>query len=148
MYNCTKSEETGFAPYYLLFGCTPRLTIDIMFGVPVKDQSSSYHDYAEDWRNRMMEAYKVASRVSHKKKERGKSLHDRKVHRAELIPENRVLVHKFKEKGGPGKLRSFWGEQIHVDTQRKYEDGPVYEVQPENRKGKTRILDSNLTWKT
>lgn len=76
----------------------------------------------------MLEAYKVASRVSHKKKERGKSLHDRKVHRAELIPENRVLVHNFIQKSGPGKFRSFWEEQVHVDTQRKYQDGPVYEV--------------------
>uniref|UniRef100_A0A8C2HM53 Gypsy retrotransposon integrase-like protein 1 n=1 Tax=Cyprinus carpio TaxID=7962 RepID=A0A8C2HM53_CYPCA len=107
-YNCTKSEATGFAPYYLLFGRTPRLPIDIMFGVPAKNQSSSYHDYAEDWRKRMTEAYKLASRVSHKEKERGKALYDKKIHGAELILGNRVLVRNFKEKGGPGKLRSFW----------------------------------------
>lgn len=55
----------------------------------------------------MMEAYKLASRVSHKEKERGKALYDQKVHGAELIPGNRVLVLNFKEKGVPGKLQSF-----------------------------------------
>lgn len=78
VYNCIKSEATGFSPYYLPFGCTPRLPIDIMFDVPVKNQSSSYYHYAEDWRKRMMEAYKVASRVSHKEKKRGKACMKRK----------------------------------------------------------------------
>lgn len=52
-----------------------------------------------------MEAYNLASRVSHKEKVRGKALYDRKVYGAELFPGNRVLVCNFKEKGGPGKLR-------------------------------------------
>ncbi|KAJ8014395.1 hypothetical protein DPEC_G00039780 [Dallia pectoralis] len=124
-YNCTKSEATGFAPYYLLFGRTPRLPIDIMFGVPAKNQNSSYQDYTEDWRKRMTEAYKLASGVSHKEKERSKALYDKKIHGAELIPGNRVLVRNFKEKGGPGKLRSFWEDQVYVVTKRQCQDSPV-----------------------
>lgn len=118
MYNCTRNEATGFAPYLLLFGHRPRLPIDVMFGVP---SLTSYQDYAEDWRKRTREAYKVASRGSQKGKERGKALYDKKVHGAELLPGNRVLVRNFKEKGGPGKLRPFWEEQVHVVTSRKYQ---------------------------
>uniref|UniRef100_A0A3B3SXZ0 Gypsy retrotransposon integrase-like protein 1 n=1 Tax=Paramormyrops kingsleyae TaxID=1676925 RepID=A0A3B3SXZ0_9TELE len=143
-YNCTRNEVTGFAPYYLLFGRTPRLPIDIMFGVPAKDHSSSHHSYAEDWRERMREAYKLASKVSTREKERGKTLYDKKVYGAELLPGNRVLVRNFREKGGPGKLRPFWEEQVYVVAQRKYQDSPVYEVRPESGKGKTRILHRNL----
>ncbi|KAI5106078.1 hypothetical protein C0J45_3775, partial [Silurus meridionalis] len=143
-YNCTRNEATGFAPYYLLFGRTPRLPIDVMFGIQAQDQNCSYDDYAESWRKRMIEAYELASRVSNKAKERGKALYDKKVHGAELFPGNRVLVRNFKERSGPGKLRPFWEGQIYVVTQRKYPDSPVYEVRPENGKGKARILHRNL----
>lgn len=74
---CVQLHEVwgdGFAPYYLLFGHTPQLPIDILFGVTVTDRSSSYSDYAVEWRKRIMEAYKLVSRVSQKEKERRKTL--------------------------------------------------------------------------
>lgn len=35
-YKCTKSEATGFAPYYLIFRHSPRLPIDLLFGLKKK----------------------------------------------------------------------------------------------------------------
>ena len=32
-YNCTRSNATGFSPYYLLYGRQPLLPIDIEYGV-------------------------------------------------------------------------------------------------------------------
>ena len=49
-YNYTCSEATAYAPYFLLFGRNPRLPIDLMFGLTVKDQSLSPRDYAEKWK--------------------------------------------------------------------------------------------------
>ncbi len=31
LHNCTISETTGYAPFYLMFGCMPCLAIDILF---------------------------------------------------------------------------------------------------------------------
>uniref|UniRef100_H2MV41 Si:dkey-34f9.3 n=1 Tax=Oryzias latipes TaxID=8090 RepID=H2MV41_ORYLA len=66
---------------------------------------------------------------------RGKALYDRRTYGAELLPGSRVLVRNLTEKGGPGKLRSFWEHRVHVVTQRKHQDTPVYEIKPENGKG-------------
>ena len=143
-FNCTRSEATGYAPYFLLFGRNPRLPIDLMFGITPKDQGSSHSDYAEKWRARMTEAYKLASNSANKEALRGKVLYDRKVHGAELSFGCRVLVRNLTERGGPGKLRSFWEDKVYVVTQKKHPDSPVYELKPENGKGRCRILHRNL----
>lgn len=143
-FNCTRNEATGYAPYFLLFGRNPRLPIDLMFGLTAKDQSSSHRDYAEKWRTRMAKAYKLASKSACKEGMRGKTLYDRKVHGAELSPGCRVLIRNLNEKGGPGKLRSFWEDRVYVVTQRKHTDSPVYELKPENGKGRVRVMHRNL----
>lgn len=63
-YNCTRNEATGYAPYFLLFGCSPKPLIDLMFGLKTREQSSSHKDYAERWRAKMTEAYKLASKMA------------------------------------------------------------------------------------
>ncbi len=56
-YNCTKNEATGYAPYYLIFGWSPRLPIDLLFGLGRDESRDTYDDYANHWKKRMQEAY-------------------------------------------------------------------------------------------
>ena len=49
----------------------------------------------------------------------------------------------IRERGGPGKLRSYWELEIYAVTQKR-KDMPVYEVQPESGNGRTRVLHRNL----
>lgn len=143
-YNCTRSEATGYAPYYLLFGRNPRLPADIMFGLTPSDQSTSHSDYASKWRSRMQEAYGLASKTAQSQQKRAKTHYDRKIYGVELQPGCRVLVRNFKDRGGPGKIRSYWEQQVHIVTERKHEDSPVYAVRPEKGPGRTRVLHRNL----
>ncbi|XP_061600648.1 uncharacterized protein LOC133463244 [Cololabis saira] len=115
-----------------------------MFGLKPSDQSASHSEYAAKWRKRMEEAYRLASETAQGERDRAKERYDQKSFGAELYPGCRVLVRNMSERGGPGKLRSFWEDQVHVVTERKHQDSPVYEVKPERGSGRTRVLHRNM----
>lgn len=144
VYNCTCSEAKGYAPYYLLYGRNPRLPVDIMFSLTPSDQSASQSGYASKWRSRMQEAYRIASKTAQSHQSRAKKCYDKKTHGVELQSGGRVLVTNVRDKRGPGKLRSYWEEEICIVVKRKHKDSPVYVVRPEKGVGRTRVLHRNL----
>ena len=142
-YNCTKNDSTGYAPFFLLFGRAPRLPIDLMFNLKPPDGFSSYPEYVKKWRNAMSEAYKIASETAQQHAQRGKKQYDKKVRRIVLEPGDRVLVRNMSERGGPGKLRSYWENEVYVVVEQKGQDTPVYEVRSESG-CKKKVLHRNL----
>lgn len=88
-YNSTCHEPTGYSPHLLLFGCHPRLSVDLWFG--------------------LVESTDLVTRVANKNSlsssAKGKRYYDQKVRGVVLKPGDIVLVKNFGERGGPGKLR-------------------------------------------
>lgn len=112
--------------------------IDLMFGLtPRGAESTTYSEYAEKWRERMSEAYKLASKTLRKGQARAKAYDDRKTYEVELQPVGRVLVRNMAEQGGPGKRRSYWEEKVYVVVEKKYGTS-VYVIKPERGPGKMR----------
>ncbi|PIK36304.1 hypothetical protein BSL78_26871 [Apostichopus japonicus] len=150
-YNCTKSEGTGYSPFFLMFGRTPRLPVDIAFGLKGDETTRTQNEttgdqretYAEKWRNKMKEAYKIAAQHAKKQSDRAKQRLDKKGHNVALHSGDRVLVKNLARVEGPGKLRPFWEEQVYVVT-KQLPDIPVYEVRPESNRGRIRVLHRNL----
>ena len=142
-YNCTKSESTGFSPFYLLFGRSPRLPVDLIFGPSLGEANVTHTEYANKWKVAMKEAYSLALKNNTKSATDGKRQYDRKVRFSNLQPGDRVLVRNLSERGGPGKLRSYWEQKIHVVREQKG-DLPIYQVSPEGEPDKSRVLHRNL----
>ena len=92
----------------------------------------------------MQEAYQLAGKKINERAAKAKKTYDRFVRSSILQPGNRVLVRNLSERAGPGKLRSFWENDIYIIVGRKGEDSPAYEVASENYGRKKRVLHRNL----
>lgn len=141
-YNCSRNDSTGYSQYFLVFGRNPRLPIDLIFDIKEDGSPTSRASYVEEWEARMKEAYKIAGGMARRAGEKARKYHDRQPTSAALIAGDRVLVRNLTERGGPGKLRSYWEEQIHMVV-RRLKDSPVYEVRAEQG-GRIRRLHRNL----
>ena len=143
-YNCTRNDATGYSPYELLFGRKPLLPIDIIFGKTKATVCKRYPIYLRDLRNAMEQAYKISAEKSGQSMQRGREAYNRKANTSILEAGDRALVKRLLERGGPGKLRSFWEDQFYIVIRRIEPTGAVYEVQQEDGSGRKHILHRNL----
>ena len=60
----------------------------------------------------MTDAYCFAAEKSGQCAAHGREEYNRKARSSDLKPGDRVLVKNVLERGGPGKLRSFWEERF------------------------------------
>ena len=135
---------TGYSSCYLLFGRHPRLSLDLLLNLKKLSSTTSYPKYVAEWKNAMEEAYRIASKAAQTRAAQGKQQYHTKVRSSVLEPGDRVLVKNLTPRGGPGKLRSYWEQQVYKVISRMGADHPVYKVEPEGKKGKARILHCTL----
>ena len=67
-----------------MFGRTPRLPIDLVFGIKKGNQAKSYPSYVESLKDRLQKAYQTVSQNVEKAQKHQKSQYDRKVRGAVL----------------------------------------------------------------
>ena len=134
------------SPFYLLFGRHPHLPINLIFQTHSRTPATktNYPQYVKQWQNAMEEAYQVARNKINEKGNKTKKAYYRWVRSSVLEPGDRVLVRNLGERGGPGKLRSFWEPRCPRHSQAKGGDSPVYEVKSEKFGSKIRVLHRNL----
>ena len=143
--NTTVNKSTTFSPYFLMFGRSPILPIDLIFGIEPRTEAEkmrpSFQKFVEEWQSSMKQAFDVVRRRAEKSAEVGKRGYDRKVHGADIEVGDRVLV-RNREKGGTGKLRTHWENRIYVVVERN-PNVPVYTLRPESGKQTVKRVHRN-----
>ena len=78
-YNCTVSSVTGFSPYFLMFGQTPKIPLDIEMGVMLTQGHTSYQNYASKLKARLEWAYQAIHENNQKESECHKKYYDKRL---------------------------------------------------------------------
>ena len=138
-YNSTRSQITGYSPYFLMMGRRPCLLVDLLF--PTSRQlpkTKGVHEYVKALHGCLREAFKAARNSSSREAARHKCLYDRRAGVIELHPGDKVLVCLDSYKGANRKLINRWSSTLHTVVGRIADDVPAYVI--ENNKGKRQVL--------
>ena len=146
-YNSCVNKSTGFSPFYLMFSRQSRLPIDDAFPeVEVASMKEKTHkEFVADWQKAMEEAVSLARANIDKSAEYNRTYYNKKAKAVELNEGDHVLMRNV-EKGGTGKLRSFWEEQIFKVVEKR-ENLPVYKIQSLKNSADTRLIHRNMLMK-
>ena len=137
-------ETTGYSPYYLMFGREPRLPIDLILDNPESPVPKNHTDYLKQWEKSMSKAYKIAAKNTEQQKGKDRDRCNSRATLGKLKPGDQVLMRNLSQRGGPGKLRSYWEPDVHVVVEVKGETGLVYAIRSEKDKsGKVRVVHRN-----
>ena len=127
-YNCTISSATGFSPYFLMFGRTPKIPLDVEMGVKLIDQEPEcYQNYAKKLQARLKWAYQKAQENNRKESEWQKKYYDQKMRCMSLKPDDLVLV-RVKAPSGHHKIIDQW-EDKEYRVLSQLDNQPVFQVQ-------------------
>ena len=76
-YNCTMSPVMEFSPYFLIFGRTPKLPLDIELGVSMVEQKQTSHQtYVQKLHSKLQWAYQKAQENNKRESEHQKIYYD------------------------------------------------------------------------
>ncbi|XP_061823055.1 uncharacterized protein [Nerophis lumbriciformis] len=118
-YNATVHETTGFAPFQLMFGRTPRLPVDMVFqSVLLDDQVVDYDDYVQCLRRDLVNAIRIAQTSATKQQERQTDLYNRKLRGAPVDVGDRVLLANKGERGRR-KLDDRWENHLYTVVEKQ-----------------------------
>ena len=89
-YNATRSQVTGYSPYFLMYGRRPRLPVDLLFPTRnTREWTRTIDEYVKTLYERLEECVQLAQESASKEAQRQKRLYDRKVGAMELCPGDR-----------------------------------------------------------
>ena len=134
------------AIFFFCSGGSPDCQSTLYLNPRTRQRNKTHSKFVDYWRNQMSQAYKIASTNSSCRKRKDIARHDSEGPlTAVLEKSDRVLIRNLSERGGTGKMRSFWEDKVHVIIDNFKSENITYKVQPENDlNGKIGTLHRNM----
>ena len=143
-YNCTRSDATGFSPYYIMFGRHPRLPVDLLLGRPVQGgNSQEYGEYVRSLKRRLEHAYQVASEKVAEVQRTHKERYDLRTRGATVEVGDSVLIRNVGLKG-THKIADKWQDPVYRVLRQPNPEIPVFVVRRDDGEGPEKTLHRNM----
>jgi transposase InsO family protein len=126
-YNCTRTQVTGYSPYFLMYGRRPKLPIDVQFPTVLGREVATANDYVAQLRAVLSGATQLAIQQSRAEATRQKRNYDRTAESALLRPGDIVLTRLVTYRG-LRKIADKWGEDPHEVMGQLAPNLPVYKI--------------------
>ena len=136
-YNATRSELTGYSPFYLMFGRRPRLPLDFVFPTVRGDlKPRRVPEYVATLLEHLRLAFDEARKTQEWEAGRQKKHYDRHTGSAVLKPGDVVLM-KTDAFVGKRKIKDRWGDAPYVVEAQLAGGLPVYKLKDASGREKT-----------
>ncbi|CAG2220736.1 unnamed protein product [Mytilus edulis] len=107
------NSTTGYSPYYLLFGRSPKLPIDFLLGTNQTDETDeSLDNWIIAHQNRLRYAYEKAGEQTKDRAEYRKTKHDEKRFNPEICVGDKVYIRNRGEHGR-NKIQDIWSSTVY-----------------------------------
>ncbi|XP_046728051.1 uncharacterized protein LOC124400340 [Silurus meridionalis] len=142
LYNCTAHETTGFPPFYLMFGRTPRLPVDVIFKSVLRDDSSdSLPKYVVSLDRDLKEALAVAEVNTGREQSHQARMYNRRHKGVNIEVGDRVLLANMSERG-KRKLSDKWEGVVYTVVDRDFRTH-IYKIK-HPVSGQLKVVHRNL----
>jgi transposase InsO family protein len=135
-YNCTRHASTGFSPYQLLFGRTPKLPVDVRLGLEIGSSVEVKTEFVSTLQESLRNAWSTAAKLQMEASQDQKRSYDRKQKGFALQVGDTVLVRQVGFQG-PHKLANRWEKEPYEVVSRPDPSGPVYVVHRAGKRKRT-----------
>ena len=145
-YNSTVNKATNYSPFYLMMGRESRLPIDLIFDIDLgeRQKSSTYDQFVRNWHSSMKQAVDIAQKHIDVSKKYNIENYNKKVKYVETKIGDYVLLRNLSDKGGTGKLRSYWQDVVY-EVVDKDPNLPVFTIRSlDGKKAPKRVHRNNI----
>ena len=140
-YNATRSQVTGYSPYFLMFGHRPRIPIDLLFPTARQAEVKGLDNYVTTLYKHLKEAVSKAKLTADKEAHRYKRVYDRQAGAVELWHGDKVLVRLDAYRGQRRKLKNWWWSELHTVVHQVADGEPAHViVWDNNQKKREKVL--------